>query len=247
MLLDKAGPTVIVRTTEWCETIHLGHVGTAALCCGKNAFCWSTGQWFVRCFIKMFVIFSWLHVCVCVCVLVCFSRLWSTLLRRSGTSLQVIFILRWTVNAAVTIKHGCCSWCNYLLINTVSVLLFVKYGMWHQCAFSALMLLLGQQEGHLACKKLSGEVLAWLSVWSEVQMIDIWSSWCICHPIISCCSKIQNGLPFWCRLAKVALEERPLNGCSNSSSISSKYGIWHFCIWQVKWCNWFTAKWPLFS
>jgi len=30
-------------------------------------------------------------------------------------------------------------------------------------------LLVGRQEGHPACKKLSGEVLAWLSVWSEVQ------------------------------------------------------------------------------
>jgi len=30
-----------------------------------------------------------------------------------------------------------------------------------------LTLLVGRQEGHLACKKLSGEVLAWLSVWSE--------------------------------------------------------------------------------
>jgi len=36
-------------------------------------------------------------------------------------------------------------------------------------AFSALTLLIGQQEGHLACKKLSGGVLAWLSVWSKVQ------------------------------------------------------------------------------
>jgi len=36
-------------------------------------------------------------------------------------------------------------------------------------AFSALTLLVGQQEGHLACKKLSGEVLAWLSVWGEVH------------------------------------------------------------------------------
>ena len=36
-------------------------------------------------------------------------------------------------------------------------------------AFSALMLLVGRQEGHLACKKLSGGVLAWLSVWSELQ------------------------------------------------------------------------------
>ena len=40
-------------------------------------------------------------------------------------------------------------------------------------AFSALTLLVGQQEGHPACKKLSGGVLAWLSVWSEVQT-------CIC-------------------------------------------------------------------
>jgi len=36
-------------------------------------------------------------------------------------------------------------------------------------AFSALTLLVGQQQGHLACKKLSGGVLAWLSVCSEVQ------------------------------------------------------------------------------
>ena len=43
------------------------------------------------------------------------------------------------------------------------------------CAFSALTLLVGQQEGHPACKKLSGGVLAWLSVWSEVQTC-IWPS-----------------------------------------------------------------------
>jgi len=36
-------------------------------------------------------------------------------------------------------------------------------------AFSALTLWVGRQEGHLACEKLSGGVLAWLSVWSEVQ------------------------------------------------------------------------------
>jgi len=42
-------------------------------------------------------------------------------------------------------------------------------------AFSAFMLLVGQQEGHQACKKLSGGVLAWLSVWSEVQTY-IWPS-----------------------------------------------------------------------
>jgi len=36
-------------------------------------------------------------------------------------------------------------------------------------AFSALTLLVGRQEGHPACKKVSGAVLAWLSVWCEVQ------------------------------------------------------------------------------
>ena len=36
-------------------------------------------------------------------------------------------------------------------------------------AFSALTLLVGREEGHPTCKKLSSGVLAWLSVWSEVQ------------------------------------------------------------------------------
>jgi len=30
-------------------------------------------------------------------------------------------------------------------------------------------------------------------------------------PIVSCFSKIQNGLPFWCRLTQVAREKMPLN------------------------------------
>jgi len=38
-----------------------------------------------------------------------------------------------------------------------------------QNASSALTLLVGQKEGHPACKKQSGGVLAWLSVWSQVQ------------------------------------------------------------------------------
>jgi len=36
-------------------------------------------------------------------------------------------------------------------------------------------------------------------------------------PIISCSSKIKNGLPFWCRLTQVVLEKRPLNRYSSSS------------------------------
>jgi len=46
----------------------------------------------------------------------------------------------------------------------------------------ALTLLVGWQEGHLACKKLSGGLPAWLSVWGEVQ-IWIWPSWSHCHSL----------------------------------------------------------------
>jgi len=45
----------------------------------------------------------------------------------------------------------------------------------HSIAFRALTLLVRQKERHLACKNLSGGVLAWLSVWSKVQ-ICIWPS-----------------------------------------------------------------------
>ena len=45
-------------------------------------------------------------------------------------------------------------------------------------AFSALTLLVGWQEGHPACKKQSGGVLTWLSVWSEVQTC-VWLSRCL--------------------------------------------------------------------
>jgi len=42
--------------------------------------------------------------------------------------------------------------------------------------FSALTLLVGRQEEHLVCKELSDEVLVWLSVWGEVQVVCMWSS-----------------------------------------------------------------------
>ena len=37
-------------------------------------------------------------------------------------------------------------------------------------AFNALMLFIGRQEGHPACKKLSGGMLVWLSVCGKVQI-----------------------------------------------------------------------------
>jgi len=54
-------------------------------------------------------------------------------------------------------------------------MIFGEFNLSSAWAFSALTLLVGQQEGHMACKKLSGGVLAWLSVWSKVQAC-IWPS-----------------------------------------------------------------------
>jgi len=50
-----------------------------------------------------------------------------------------------------------------------------NFSLFYCNTFSALMLLVGWQEGHPACKNLSDGVLAWLSVWGEVQ-ICIWPS-----------------------------------------------------------------------
>ena len=69
-------------------------------------------------------------------------------------------------------------------------------------SFSVLTLLVGRQEGHPACRKLSGGVLAWLSVCSEVPLT------------VSCFSKIQMVLPFWYWLTWVVPEKGPLNECS---------------------------------
>jgi len=52
-----------------------------------------------------------------------------------------------------------------------------------------LKLLVGRQEGHPACKNLSGGVLAWLPVWSEMQT-------CILMQLpftVSCFNKIQTS------------------------------------------------------
>jgi len=59
--------------------------------------------------------------------------------------------------------------CWYICFVCIVALLFSWYSIGWFIAFSALTLLVGWQEEHPACKKLSGGVLTWLSVWSEVQ------------------------------------------------------------------------------
>ena len=68
-----------------------------------------------------------------------------------------------TVTATTTL------YCQYTNSNTTHCL---------QCCD----VLVGRQEGHPACKNLSGGVLAWLSVWTEVQTC-IWPSWCHRHSL----------------------------------------------------------------
>jgi len=82
-----------------------------------------------------------------------------------------------------------------------------------QC-FDAVGWTAGREEGHPACKKLSGGVLAWLSVWSKVQTC-IWPSWCHCNSLSLASVKSRLVLPFWYRLTWVVLDKGPLNGCVN--------------------------------
>jgi len=77
---------------------------------------------------------------------------------------------------------------------------------------SALTLLVGRQEGHPACKKLSGRVLVWLSVCSELQTC-IWPSWWHCHSLSVASVKSGLVLPFWYRLTWVVREKGLLNVC----------------------------------
>ena len=94
---------------------------------------------------------------------------WHTLLQRSRVHNRLMFSgLRSDSKALshATIVYHQCS-------NLLWIFCLV-------CAFSALALLVGRQEGHPACKNMTGGVLAWLSVRSEMQTC-IWPSWCHCH------------------------------------------------------------------
>jgi len=65
---------------------------------------------------------------------------------------------------------------------------------------------------------LSDEVLVRLSAdcLHMVQLMPLPSQ----NPIISDLNKCRLLLPFWYQLTQAVLEERPLNGCSNSSTVT---------------------------
>jgi len=101
------------------------------------------------------------------------------------------------------------SFCSFI---SKRIVYLVFHGNVYSFAFSALTLLVGRQEGHPACKKLSGGVLAWLSVWSELQTC-ICPSWRHCHSLSFASVKSRLVLPFWYQLTWVVLEKGLLNGC----------------------------------
>ena len=55
-------------------------------------------------------------------------------------------------------------------------------------------------------------MLAWLSVWSEVQTC-MRPSWCHCHSLSLASVKSRLVLPSWYRLTRVVPDIGPLNGC----------------------------------
>ena len=71
---------------------------------------------------------------------------------------------------------------------------------------------LGDRKGIRPVKNLSGGVLAWLPVWSEVQTC-IWPSWYHSHSLSLAPVKSRLVLPFWYQLTRVVPDKGPLTGC----------------------------------
>jgi len=93
---------------------------------------------------------------------------------------------------------------NFIEILNVDVSL-VWIFLFLSVAFSALTLLVGRQEVYPACKKLSGRVLAWLSVWRLAYGPADATA------IASVKSRLV--LPFWYWLTQVVPDKGLLNGC----------------------------------
>ena len=102
-------------------------------------------------------------------------------------------------------------------MNSIKIYLPVAFSSF---AFSALTLLVGQQEGHPACKKLSSGVLA--SICQE-RGADLHMAQLMPLPQLSLAPlRSRLVLPFWYRLTQVVPDKGPLNGCM--------YVTTHLCV-----------------
>ena len=118
---------------------------------------------------------------------------------------------------------------EFCLVQSNACQVFQCLARW-KIPFSALTLLVGWQEGHPACKKLSGGVLVWLSVFSEVQTC-IWPSWCHCHSLSLASVKSRLVLPFWYRLTRVVPDKGPLKSLARVCVCVSRWKIFFQLHW----------------
>jgi len=108
-------------------------------------------------------------------------------------------------------------------------------------AFSALTLVVGWQEGHPACKKLSGGMLVWLCVWIKVQ-ICIWPSWCHCHSLsLAPVNPYWLYLPGFTFLVPAHLSSRGQNPRGPQNGLC----VWvHVCVSSLEIRNFANAQGP---
>jgi len=64
------------------------------------------------------------------------------------------------------------------------------------------------QKEHLACEKLTDEVLTWLSVWLQMILHVIHQADATVTPSSLASLKSRIVQPFWCRLTQVVLEKQ---------------------------------------
>jgi len=105
------------------------------------------------------------------------------------------------------------SWCDVvhaLLCTVVLLHAFLHWLILMLCLHYFNTVFLGIRRSVWPVKKLSHEVLASLTVWSEVQTIAY-------GPADASSSLASLKFRFWCQLSQVVLEKRTLNSCLSLS------------------------------
>ena len=161
----------------------------------------------VMALVVVFALFVFMLVPLCFCVATTFQ--WIKIIYNTQTAIRPAG----SYSILLTFLAFVCLW-HMMNVFWYVFKCYVMFKCYVEYLSSALTLLVGRREGHPACKKQSGGVLVWLSVWSEVQTC-IRPSWRHCHSLSLAPVKSRLFLPFWYRLTQVVLEKRPLNGSSS--------------------------------
>jgi len=134
----------------------------------------------------------------------------------------------WSSTGRLGLRLGCVEYyvtllhrTNYTVMTSALHYMNLHNFLTFVCPSVLLMLLVGRQEGHPACKKLSrGCWCGFLSV-AMVQLTTL--------PLtVSRSSKSRLVLPLWYRLTRVVLDKGPLNGHCCCSLLSFWDG-WSIC------------------